>query len=65
MLGAKDFFIGCLAIILCVLLIPILYLACKLSFPFAIIIGVIAVIVLGAAVLGKLIRLIFLKKQRT
>lgn len=65
MLGAKDFLVGCLAIILCVLLIPILYLACKLSFPLAIIIGVIAVIVIGAAVLGKLIRLVFLKKQKT
>lgn len=65
MLGAKDFAIGCLAIILCVLLIPVLYLACKLSLPLAIIIGVVAVVVIGAAVLGKIIRLIFLKKQRT
>mgnify|MGYP001572116964 CR=1 FL=1 len=65
MVGAKDFLIGCLAIILCALLIPILYFACKLSFLFAVIIGVVALIVIGAVVLGKLIRLIFSRKQKT
>jgi len=62
---AKDFAIGCLSIILCVLLIPVLYLVCKLSLLLAFILGLIAVIVIGVAVFGKIIRLIFSRKQRT
>jgi hypothetical protein len=63
MIGAKDFLIGCSAIILCILLIPVLYFACKLSLLLAILLGVVAVIIIGVAVFGKIIRLIFSKKQ--
>ncbi|MDP3112506.1 MAG: hypothetical protein Q8M71_10435 [Thermodesulfovibrionales bacterium] len=63
MLGAKDFLVGCLAIILCALLIPLLYLVCKLSLSLAIAIGVIALVAIGIALFGKIIRLIFSKEQ--
>lgn len=65
MVGPKDFAIGCLSIILCVLLIPVLYLVCKLSLLFVVLLGIVAVIVIGVAVFGKIIRLIFSRKQRT
>lgn len=69
MVGAKDFLIGCLAIILCALLIPVLYLACKLSLLFAVILGVVVVAIVIVAVFGKIVlailSLIFSKKQRT
>lgn len=63
MVGVKDFLIGCMAIILCVLLIPIFYLVCKLSLSLAIAIGVIALVAIGIALFGKIIRLIFSKEQ--
>ena len=65
MLGAKDFAIGCMAIILCILLIPVVYLVCKFSLFLAIVIGVIALVAIGIALFGKIIRLIFSRKQKT
>mgnify|MGYP001558392148 CR=1 FL=1 len=61
MVGAKDFLVGCMAIILCVLLIPVVYFVCKLSLSLAIVIGVIALAAIGIALFGKIIRLFFSK----
>ena len=65
MLGAKDFAIGCMAIILCILLIPVVYLVCKFSLFLAIVIGVIALVAIRDCSFGKIIRLIFSRKQKT
>ena len=61
-LGPKDFFMGCLVIVLAIFVVPILVLLFKVSIYLAIFIGVIVAIVLGIALLGKMIRLIFFKR---
>ena len=61
-LGPKDFFMGCLVIVLAIFVVPILVLLFKVSIYLAIFIGVIVAIVLGIALLGKIIRLIFFKR---
>jgi cobalamin biosynthesis protein CobD/CbiB len=58
-LGPKDFFTGCLVIVVAVFLVPILVLLFKVSVYLAVIIGVIVAVVLGIALLGKVVRLIF------
>jgi hypothetical protein len=58
-LGPKDFFTGCLVVVVAVFLIPILVLFFKISVYLAIVIGVIVAVILGIALLGKVIRLIF------
>ena len=60
-LGPKDFFMGCLVIVLAIFVVPILVLLFKISIYLAIFIGVIVAIVLGTALLGKIIRLIFFR----
>jgi hypothetical protein len=60
-LGPKDFITGCLVIAVAVVVIPILILLFKVSIYLAIVIGVIVAIILGIALLGKVIRLIFFK----
>lgn len=65
MVGVKDFLVGCLTIILCILLLPVVYLVCKLGLSLAIIIGAIALVAIGIALFGKIIRLIFSKEKRT
>jgi len=61
-LGPKDFFMGCLVIVLAIFVVPILVILFKVSIYLAIFIGVIVAIVLGIALLGKIIRLIFFKR---
>jgi cobalamin biosynthesis protein CobD/CbiB len=61
-LGPKDFFMGCLVIVLAIFVVPILVLLFKVSIYLAIFIGVIVAIVLGTALLGKIIRLIFFRE---
>ena len=60
-LGPKDFFTGCLVIIIAVIVVPMLVLIFKVSIYFAILIGVIVAIILGIALLGKIVRLIFFR----
>ena len=61
-LGPKDFFMGCLVIVLAIFVVPVLVLLFKVSIYLAIFIGVIVAIVLGTALLGKVVRLIFFKR---
>jgi hypothetical protein len=60
-LGPKDFFMGCLVIVLAIFVVPILVLLFKVSIYLAIFIGVVVAIVLGTALLGKVVRLIFFR----
>jgi hypothetical protein len=60
-LGPKDFITGCLVIIVAVFVVPMLVLLFKVSVYLAIVIGVIVAIVLGIALLGKIVRLIFFR----
>ena len=60
-LGPKDFITGCLVIVVAVFVVPILVLLFKVSIYLAIVIGVIVAIILGTALLGKIIRFIFFR----
>ena len=60
-LGTKDFITGCLVIVVAVFVVPILILLFKVSIYLAIVIGVIVAVILGVALLGKVIRLIFFR----
>ena len=62
-LGPKDFFTGCLVIVVAIFVVPILIFLFKVSVYLAIVIGVIVAIILGTALLGKVIRLIFFKSK--
>jgi len=63
MIGPKDFAIGCLTIILCAILIPLLYIVFKLSLLIAIPLAIIVAVIFGIAILGRIIRLIFSEKK--
>ncbi len=58
-LGPKDFITGCLVIVVAVFVVPLLVLIFKISVYLAIVIGVLVAVLLGIALLGRLIRLIF------
>jgi hypothetical protein len=60
-LGPKDFITGCLVIVVAVFVVPILVLLFKVSIYLAIVIGVMVAVVLGIALLGKVVRLIFFR----
>ncbi|MGA2160241.1 MAG: hypothetical protein ABSG90_13640 [Dehalococcoidia bacterium] len=60
-LGPKDFITGCLVIVVAVFVVPILVLLFKVSIYLAIVIGVIVAVILGTALLGKIIRSIFFR----
>ena len=60
-LGPKDFITGCLVIVVAVFVVPILILLFKVSIYLAIVIGVIVAVILGIALLGKAVRLIFFR----
>jgi cobalamin biosynthesis protein CobD/CbiB len=62
-LGPKDFITGCLVIVVAVFVVPILVLLFKVSVYLAIVIGVIVAIILGIALLGKVVRLIFFRGE--
>ena len=61
-LGPKDFITGCLVIIVAVFVVPILVLLFKVSIYLAIVVGVFVAIILGTALLGKVIRLILFRR---
>ena len=60
-LGPKDFITGCLVVVVAVFVVPILVLLFKVSVYLAIVIGVIVAVILGIALLGKVVRLIFFR----
>jgi len=60
-LGPKDFITGCLVIVIAAFVVPILILMFKVSIYLAICIGVFLAIILGIALLGKIVRLIFFR----
>jgi hypothetical protein len=62
-LGPKDFLTGCLAIVVAVIVVPILVLLFKVSIYLALVIGIMIAIVLGTALLGKVVRLIFFRRR--
>jgi uncharacterized membrane protein YhaH (DUF805 family) len=62
-LGPKDFITGCLVVILVLIVVPILILIFKISIYLAIVIGVILLFILGIALFGRVIRLIFFRKR--
>jgi hypothetical protein len=58
-LGPKDFITGCLVILVAIFVVPLLVLIFKISVYLAIFIGVLVAVLLGIALLGRVIRLIF------
>jgi hypothetical protein len=62
-LGPKDFITGCLVIIVAIFVVPILVFLFKVSIYLAIVVGVIVAVILGTALLGKVIRLIFFRPR--
>jgi hypothetical protein len=63
-LGPKDFITGCLVIVVAIFVVPLLVLIFKVSVYLAIFIGVVVAFLLGIALLGRVIRLIFFQKPR-
>jgi uncharacterized protein (DUF983 family) len=62
-LGPKDLITGFLVIIVGILVVSFLVIIFKISFYLAIIIGVLLAVVLGIALLGRVIRLIISRKR--
>jgi hypothetical protein len=60
-LGPRDFITGCLVIAIAIFVVPLLVLIFKISVYLAIFIGVVVAVLLGIALLGRLIRLIFFR----
>jgi hypothetical protein len=63
MIEPKDFAVGCLTIILCAILIPLLYIIFKLSLLIAIPLAMIVAMIFGIVILGRIIRLTFSEKK--
>ena len=64
-LGPKDFITGCLVVVVAIFVVPILILLFKVSVYLAVAIAVIVAVVLGIALLGKIVRLIFFGVDQT
>ena len=62
-LGPKDFITGCLVIVVAIFVVPLLVLIFKVSVYLAIFIGVVVAVLLGIALLGRVIRLIFFRSR--
>lgn len=62
-LGPKDFITGCLVIVVAIFVVPLLVLVFKVSVYLAIFIGVVVAVLLGIALLGRVIRLIFFRSR--
>ncbi len=62
-LGPKDFITGCLVIVVAIIMVPLLVLIFKVSVYLAIFIGVVVAVLLGIALLGRVIRLIFFRSR--
>ena len=58
-LETKDFATGCLTILVCIVLAPLLFLVFKLTLFLAILLAIVLSIILGITVLGRLVRLLF------
>lgn len=58
-LGFRDLITGCLVVITALIVVPILILIFKISIYLAIAIAIFLAIILGFALLGRVIRLIF------
>ncbi len=59
MIELKDITVGCcgcLLLVLCIAMIPVIYFALKVSLCAALLIGVIVLAIVGVAFLGKVIR---------
>jgi len=62
MIEPRDFTVGCcgcLLLIVCIALVPVIYFVFKISLCVALLIGVIVLALVGVAFLGKVIRRIF------
>lgn len=59
MIGSKDFAVGCLLIIFCIILIPILWLAFKISLFVAIPLAILGGAIIAIAVIGRIIRFLY------
>jgi len=57
MLEAKDFATGCLTITLCVVLFPLFFLVFKFTLVLAVFLAIGTGIILGIAVIGRIVRL--------
>lgn len=62
MLEAKDFATGCLTIIVCAVIIPVMYVVFKLTLFIAIPLGIMIGLILGITVLGRIVRLFYSNK---
>lgn len=62
-LGPKDVITGCLVVVVAIFVVPLLVLIFKISVYLAIFIGVIVALLLGIALLGRVIRLIFFRSR--
>ena len=62
-IGPKDFITGCLVIVVAIFVVPLLVLIFKISVYLAIFIGVLVAVLLGIALLGRVIRLIFFRSR--
>ncbi len=62
MLEPRDFATGCLTVILCIVLIPVIYLVFKLTLLIAIPLGILIAMILGITILGRIVRLFLSKK---
>ena len=62
-IGPKDFITGCLVIVVAIFVVPLLVLIFKISVYLAIFIGVVVAVLLGIALLGRVIRLIFFRSR--
>ena len=62
-IGPKDFITGCLVIVVAIFVVPLLVLIFKISVYLAIFIGVVVAVLLGIALLGRVIRLIFFRNR--
>ena len=62
-IGPKDFITGCLVLMVAIIVVPLLVLIFKISVYLAIFIGVVVAVLLGIALLGRVIRLIFFRSR--
>jgi hypothetical protein len=57
MLESRDFATGCLTILLCVILVPLFFLAFKLTLIVAVLLATVTGIILGITIVGRIVRL--------
>ena len=62
MLEAKDFATGCLTILVCALLFPLFFLVFKMTLFLAVSLAIATGMILGIAILGRIVRYFFTRK---